>query len=43
MQHIYRRCKHCNKEYFYCTYGNGPDWGTENIVPWIILKLPTVE
>ena len=29
MQHIYRRCKHCNKEYVYCTYGNGPDWGTE--------------
>ena len=29
MQHIYRRCKHCNKEYLYCTYGNGPDWGTE--------------
>lgn len=29
MQHIYRRCKNCNKEYVYCTYGNGPDWGTE--------------
>lgn len=29
MQHIYRRCKHCNKEYLYCTYGNGADWGTE--------------
>lgn len=29
MEHIYRRCKHCNKEYVYCTYGNGPDWGTE--------------
>lgn len=29
MQHIYRRCKNCNKEYLYCTYGNGPDWGTE--------------
>lgn len=29
MKHIYRRCKHCNKEYVYCTYGNGPDWGTE--------------
>lgn len=29
MQHIYRRCKQCNKEYVYCTYGNGPDWGTE--------------
>ena len=29
MQHIYRRCKHCNKEYLYCTYGNGPEWGTE--------------
>ena len=23
MQHIYRRCKHCNKEYLYCTYENG--------------------
>ena len=29
MEHIYRRCKNCNKEYLYCTYGNGPDWGTE--------------
>lgn len=29
MEHIYRRCKNCNKEYVYCTYGNGPDWGTE--------------
>lgn len=29
MEHISRRCKHCNKEYTYCTYGNGPDWGTE--------------
>ena len=29
MQHIYRRCKNCKKEYLYCTYGNGPDWGTE--------------
>lgn len=29
MQHLLRRCKHCNKEYVYCTYGNGPDWGTE--------------
>ena len=29
MEHIARRCKHCNKEYTYCTYGNGPDWGTE--------------
>ena len=29
MRHIYRRCKNCNKEYVYCTYGNGPDWGTE--------------
>ena len=29
MQHIYRRCKHCNKEFVYCTYDNGPDWGTE--------------
>ena len=29
MEHIIRRCKNCNKEYIYCTYGNGPDWGTE--------------
>ena len=29
MQHLLRRCKHCNKEYTYCTYGNGSTWGTE--------------
>lgn len=29
MEHIIRRCKHCNKEYTYCTYGNGPYYGTE--------------
>lgn len=27
MEHIIRRCKHCNKEYTYCTYGNGTNWG----------------
>lgn len=29
MQHFILRCKHCNKEYTYCTYGNGPEYGTE--------------
>ena len=29
MQHIKRRCKHCRREYTYCTYGNGPEYGTE--------------
>lgn len=29
MQHYYVRCKHCHREYLYCTYGNGPDYGTE--------------
>jgi len=29
MQHFILRCKHCQKEYTYCTYGNGPDYGTE--------------
>lgn len=29
MQHWILRCKHCNKEYTYCTYGNGPEYGTE--------------
>lgn len=29
MQHFILRCKHCQKEYTYCTYGNGPEWGTE--------------
>lgn len=29
MEHINIRCKHCKKEYTYCTYGNGPQYGTE--------------
>lgn len=29
MEHYILRCKHCNKEYTYCTYGNGPEFGTE--------------
>lgn len=29
MQHIHRICKHCHREYTYCTYGNGPEYGTE--------------
>lgn len=29
MKHIIIRCKHCKKEYIYCTYGNGPEYGTE--------------
>ncbi|MBQ2175699.1 MAG: hypothetical protein II453_11810 [Alphaproteobacteria bacterium] len=29
MQHFILRCKHCQKEYTYCTYGNGPEYGTE--------------
>jgi len=29
MQHFILRCKHCQKEYTYCTYGNGPAYGTE--------------
>lgn len=29
MEHIKLRCKHCQKEYTYCTYGNGPEYGTE--------------
>ena len=29
MQHFILRCKHCQKEYTYCTYGNGPIYGTE--------------
>jgi len=29
MEHIRCRCKHCYKSYSYCTYGNGPDYGTE--------------
>lgn len=30
MQHLTLRCKHCQKEYIYCTYGNGPEFGTES-------------
>lgn len=30
MQHYKRRCKHCGKTYTYCTYGNGPIYGTED-------------
>lgn len=30
MQHFILRCKHCQKEYVYCTYGNGPEYGTED-------------
>lgn len=29
MEHLILRCKHCKKEYTYCTYGNGPQYGTE--------------
>lgn len=29
MEHIKCRCKHCYKTYSYCTYGNGPEYGTE--------------
>lgn len=29
MEHIKRRCKNCQRTYTYCTYGNGPEWGTE--------------
>ena len=29
MQHWILRCKHCQKQYVYCTYGNGPEYGTE--------------
>ena len=29
MQHIRRICQHCHREYTYCTYGNGPEYGTE--------------
>lgn len=29
MQHLRLRCKHCRREYIYCTYGNGPEYGTE--------------
>lgn len=30
MQHIKCRCKNCQKTYTYCTYGNGPEYGTES-------------
>lgn len=30
MEHLIRRCKHCQKEYTYCTYGNGHKYGTED-------------
>ncbi len=29
MEHFNIRCNHCKKEYTYCTYGNGPEYGTE--------------
>lgn len=29
MEHWILRCKHCNREYTYCTYGNGEQYGTE--------------
>lgn len=29
MEHFTLRCKHCKKEYIYCTYGNGHEYGTE--------------
>lgn len=29
MQHYILRCKHCQREYTFCTYGNGPEYGTE--------------
>lgn len=29
MEHWILRCKHCRKEYTYCTYGNGSQYGTE--------------
>lgn len=30
MEHLILRCKHCKREYTYCTYGNGPQYGTES-------------
>ena len=30
MQHIKCRCKNCQRTYPYCTYGNGPEYGTES-------------
>ena len=29
MQHFILRCKNCQREYTFCTYGNGPEYGTE--------------
>lgn len=29
MKHILIRCAHCQKLYTYCTYGNGPEYGTD--------------
>jgi hypothetical protein len=29
MEHWNLRCKHCKTIYRYCTYGNGPEYGTE--------------
>ena len=29
MEHLILRCNHCKKQYTYCTYGNGPEYGTE--------------
>lgn len=29
MQHYILRCKNCQREYTFCTYGNGPEYGTE--------------
>ena len=29
MEHWILRCKHCQREYTYCTYGNGDCYGTE--------------
>lgn len=29
MEHIICRCKNCQRQYTYCTYGNGPEYGTE--------------
>lgn len=29
MEHLICRCKHCKQVYTYCTYGNGPKYGTK--------------
>lgn len=29
MEHIICRCQNCQKSYTYCTYGNGPQFGTD--------------